>query len=143
MELNDRLNVMLDELADDGTTKRVPYLGANWRRVDFERPITIGRIPPEKTHDGRPFVGVMVNNKWYCPERTLSIKEQENLMSVLLGALRLYENGLMEECKRSLHSVNELSTEWDTYDPRTVIEILMQWEQDKIPSERAIWWFPS
>lgn len=91
---NERYNQFCSEWCDssvyelpEGNGKRIPYLGWFWRECSFyERDITVGFL-------ANGYVGIMENNKWGHPERTLTNEEFDTLMSHLDNAIKASLSG--------------------------------------------------
>lgn len=117
---NDRLNKMMVELSDyeeDVPTKdyknpcgkRIPYIGWFYRFMDFNRPLSIGKINDHP--DG--FVGFMINNKWGYPERTLTKQEQDKVMEQIEWAFDEYVGLCNDEAKALLEGLWDILSEFD------------------------------
>ena len=88
------------------TGKCLPYIGWYWRNIPFHSPtyIPIG--------DCGEFIGFMANNKWGYPERTLTEKEGEELISLFDEAIRISrKGGLLSEVRGELDE--HLKEIWD------------------------------
>lgn len=139
--MNDSYNSMLSDLADLESDeesvvhdkwhsgKRIPYIGAFWRHVNLKKPIPIGKCI------NRGMVGIMINNKWHYPERTLSESEQMKLLQIIEKSHSFWINGKMEECKKHLEAIWILAQEWDTLNDVDDLPC-------DFPEERAIWFQP-
>lgn len=134
----DQFNDMLSEMADFedveeksiydhwSSGKRVPYLGAFWRNLNFDEPIRIGI-------SGSGMVGLMVTNKWYYPERTLTEEEQAEFVKLLDIGYVYYKNGNISQCQKELEKIWLLCDKWNNYCEDVDIP-------STDPEERGVWW---
>lgn len=85
-------NSYLSVWADDGESKRLPYIGWFWRHIEFSN---IESIPIGKCED---FVGFMANNKWDYPERYLTREEAMQVIKLIDEAIAASrEGGLLSD----------------------------------------------
>lgn len=108
------LNQRLRDLDEYFEINRIPYMGALWREVDFER-IPLGRIPIGKyggNIDGS--IGIMAANKW-CYDQYECTKEESQIIRALLV------NIVNNPCERTVnYLINHLrgfcDRKWLSYD---------------------------